>query len=474
MKLLKRLLLAIIIACSIFYIAPMVMSVNTNMYAVQAAKIKINKTKYTMNKGEKYTLKISGTKKKVSWSTSNKKIATINLKGKVTAKKKGKVVITARVSGKKYKCKITVEAPTISKKKYTLNINNTYTLKIKGTSQKIKWETSDYEFVTVNSKGKITAQEIGKATITAIIGKSKYECIVTVKDPNIHDNFNGKTYNIRIDETEALDLYMYNTSKKAVWSISNKEIASIKLSNDTLNCEVKALKAGIVTITAKIDNKVLSCKIIIYNFREDLELTTKASHYSDETTPVVVAYLKNKSSNPYEAYVSIKYYDSNKNEILKSGAYIRVAANSTFAYPFGFQHNTYNDYDSYKIEMEDARAYEGNIENRISCDFYKDISNSWSIHFTNNSGKTLDDCPEYTVIGYNQNGGINLYYQDKGWKAESFNLTTDKSFEDSDGWKNGQEIGCGRAYFIYRYYDNYEDDKVLIPVKCEMYAQVYN
>ena len=474
MKLLKRFLLAIIIACSAFYIVPMIMSVNTNMYTVQAAKIKISKTKYKMNKGEKYTLKISGTKKKVSWSTSNKKVATINSKGKVTAKKKGSATITAKVGGKKYKCKITVEDPTISKKKYTLNINNTYQLKIKGTSQKIIWSTSDKYIATVNSKGKITAKAQGEVTITATIGKSKYKCLVTVKDPNIYDNFNGKTYTVSIDEAETLYLGIFNTLEKAVWSISNKEVASITVSKDTLTCSVEALKPGTATITAKIANKVLTCKIIIYDFRDNFELTTKASHYSDETVPVVVAYLKNKTNKPYEVLVSIKYYDSNKNEIFEDGSYIKVGANSTFAHPFGFKHNNYDDYDSYKIYMEYAREYESNIENKISCDFKNNDNNSWIIHFTNNSGKTLDDCPEYTVIGYNQNGGINLYYNSKDSIFESYNYTTNKKFEDSDGWKNGQEISCKNAYFIKRYYNNYENVKVLIPVNFEMYAQVYN
>lgn len=72
-------------------------------------KIKLNKKKATIYVGKKLKLKVQGVKaKKVQWYTSNKKIATVK-KGTVKAKKKGSVTITAKVNGKKYKCKITVK-----------------------------------------------------------------------------------------------------------------------------------------------------------------------------------------------------------------------------------------------------------------------------------------------------------------------------------------------------------------------------
>lgn len=52
---------------------------------------------------------MKGTKKKVKWSSSKKKVATVSAKGKVKAKKKGKTTIIAKVGKKKYKCKITVK-----------------------------------------------------------------------------------------------------------------------------------------------------------------------------------------------------------------------------------------------------------------------------------------------------------------------------------------------------------------------------
>lgn len=62
----------------------------------------------TLQKGKSCTLKLTGTKAK-SWSTSNKSVATVNSKGKVTAKKAGTAIITCKgKDGKSYQCKVTV------------------------------------------------------------------------------------------------------------------------------------------------------------------------------------------------------------------------------------------------------------------------------------------------------------------------------------------------------------------------------
>lgn len=77
---------------------------------VGAATVKINKSKITLAVGKTATLKITGTKQKPRWKSSNKKVATVGLTGgKVTAKKKGTATVTATIGKKKYACKVTVK-----------------------------------------------------------------------------------------------------------------------------------------------------------------------------------------------------------------------------------------------------------------------------------------------------------------------------------------------------------------------------
>ena len=125
MKFIKKVLLSIFIAiCSFSFLQVTIMNLPISSI-VEASSIKISKTNYTLSVGSTYKLKIKGTSKKVKWSTSNKKIATVNSSGKVTAKKKGTCTITGKVNGKKYTCKITVKK-SISNTVYITNTGSKY------------------------------------------------------------------------------------------------------------------------------------------------------------------------------------------------------------------------------------------------------------------------------------------------------------------------------------------------------------
>ena len=80
-----------------------------------AASIKLNKTNI---------------KKKVTWYSSNKSVATVSKTGKVTGQKKGTAVITAKVGSKKYRCKVKVSkqySKTYIKKYLNKNPQDGYT-----------------------------------------------------------------------------------------------------------------------------------------------------------------------------------------------------------------------------------------------------------------------------------------------------------------------------------------------------------
>ena len=79
-----------------------------NTQEVNAAAISISASKVTLKIGDSKKLSIKNTKKKATWKTSNKKVATVGKKGLVKAMAKGTATITATVNGKKYTCKITV------------------------------------------------------------------------------------------------------------------------------------------------------------------------------------------------------------------------------------------------------------------------------------------------------------------------------------------------------------------------------
>lgn len=91
------------------------------------SKVKLNITKATLSVGGSINLKLLNNKKKVTWKSSNKKVASVTKKGKVKAKKKGKASIVAKVGKKKYTCKVTVGSASkkSTSKKSTKNVKTT-------------------------------------------------------------------------------------------------------------------------------------------------------------------------------------------------------------------------------------------------------------------------------------------------------------------------------------------------------------
>lgn len=73
-----------------------------------------------------------------------------------------------------------IAAVKINKSKATMEVGSTLKLKVSGTKSKVKWATSKSSIATVNSAGTITAKKEGQTTVSGIINKKPYSCIVTV------------------------------------------------------------------------------------------------------------------------------------------------------------------------------------------------------------------------------------------------------------------------------------------------------
>lgn len=81
-----------------------------------ASKLKLNAAKANLTVGQSKQLKVKNTKKKVTWSSNKKSVATVSKTGKVKAKKAGKTTITAKVGKTRLKCVITVKNKAAKKK----------------------------------------------------------------------------------------------------------------------------------------------------------------------------------------------------------------------------------------------------------------------------------------------------------------------------------------------------------------------
>lgn len=143
----------------------------------------INKKKVTVCTGQTIQLKVNGVKKKAKWTSSNKAVAKVTQKGKVSAKKKGTTTVTAKIGKKKYTCKVTVESPKLSKTSITVKKGKTYQLKMRNTKQKYKWSSKNKSIATVTSKGKVTGKKTGTTYIYAKSASGKtFKCKVRVNN----------------------------------------------------------------------------------------------------------------------------------------------------------------------------------------------------------------------------------------------------------------------------------------------------
>ena len=77
-------------------------------YTTTGLGVAINKSTMTLSVGGKGTFKALGNTKTVTWSSTNKKVATVTKSGKVTAKGAGVTTIIMKIGTKTYDCKVRV------------------------------------------------------------------------------------------------------------------------------------------------------------------------------------------------------------------------------------------------------------------------------------------------------------------------------------------------------------------------------
>ncbi|WP_167956669.1 Ig-like domain-containing protein [Anaerosporobacter faecicola] len=140
----------------------------------------LNKENLVLESGETDRLRVYAINKRVSYHTSDFKVAYVNLNGKVFAKKTGIAYITAKVGKKTFRCKVRVIA--LSKKKLTMEEGESFQLRIYGDGlfHKARWSSDNTSIVSVSKNGKLVAKKKGRVNIIANIYGKKLVCRVKV------------------------------------------------------------------------------------------------------------------------------------------------------------------------------------------------------------------------------------------------------------------------------------------------------
>ena len=257
---------------------------DTNVYV---KKIMLNKTKATVlsDKSVKLVAKVypkNANNKKLLWTSSNKRIATVE-KGVVVGLRKGTVKITVKsTDGSKLsaQCVVTVKQAVknikLNKTLITGRKGTKVTLKAKVTPTKadnriVKWQSSNKKIATVNKKGVVTVKGKGCAVIkcTSGDGSGVYsKCVVNNSSKAKSIKLNKKSAKISAGLGLKLKATVKGNCKEVLWKSSNNKVATVTDSGIVKGIENS--KAVISAQTMDGSKKVAKCTVTVtgHNFGE--------------------------------------------------------------------------------------------------------------------------------------------------------------------------------------------------------------
>ncbi len=177
----------------------------------------------------------------------------------------------------------------LNKTKATIYVGNTLTLTLSGTKSGVKWSTSSEKTAKVSNKGVVTAVKKGSAVITALVGKSKYKCTITVKDPYISNT------SITLNKGDTQKLSITGATGTITWKSSNTSIATV-----TKYGTVTAKAAGKVKITAKDKKNTYTCTVTV----KDQRITVSETNIISNSIATITLTIKNKVKDEYISYTT--------------------------------------------------------------------------------------------------------------------------------------------------------------------------
>lgn len=258
---------------------------------ITVTNVKLSKSNVSLYVGDTYKLNVTvspkkESKKNITFSSSNKNIATVTQSGQIKGIKAGDAIIKVRLTnGKTYQCKVHVKNIAVKSVSITSDLSTSTllegdTIKVvatifpsNATIKDITYKSNDSSIATVSDNGTITAIKAGDVSITA-------------------ESHNGKKDTIKL-----------SIVKLPILNVRNTQISLGDKTEDVIN------KLGEPN---RIDKSYIGSKAYVYN---------------SDYTKFVMIYLENDKVVGYYSDSTdfscnhVKYGDSTSNDLLSNEIY---------------------------------------------------------------------------------------------------------------------------------------------------------
>jgi uncharacterized protein YjdB len=278
----------------------------------------------TLNRGDNSQLTaniqpVNATNKKVTWSSSNSNVATVNEKGLVNALAGGQAIIFVTTEEGSFTdtCSVNVIVPvsgvTLNPTSFTIMAGNEAGLTATvspadATNKAVAWSSSNTNVATVNAFGLVQAKAVGMATITVttVDGSRTATCAVTVTAAPV-----AVTGVVITPETLVMHpsgSYQLNvsispknaTNQNVIWSSSNSRNVSVN-QNGLVTMAARSNGGATITVTTEDGDYTATCEVSLYVSVTGITLD-KDVHYMPTnrttiTAPVTATVLPSSASD---------------------------------------------------------------------------------------------------------------------------------------------------------------------------------
>lgn len=268
---------------------------------------------------------ITSNGKSATWKSNDSRIAAVNTYGKVTAKKAGTAIITAKIKNAEASCQITVKQTEIILDTANAVIEHGKSIKISASTSnkhKVTWKSSRKSVAVIDDNGLVTGIKPGRTTITAKADTSVASCVITVKSPIV--SINKTTLQLYRGQTETLSATI-SSNVNPTWKSSKKSVAIV----DEYGT-VTALKNGVATITVTADGIFKTCQVIV--LKPEIILSCTELYLKPGVSTTISASVSSNHSPVWtSSNQSIASVDSNGNitAVRKGTAYIYACEDGT-------------------------------------------------------------------------------------------------------------------------------------------------